>query len=82
MWGKTLYTGAIPVRASAEMLELVYSVDLKSTGDFLHEGSTPSLGTRMGAWRSWLARHVDIVEVIGSTPIAPTSFRVRFRRNS
>ena len=27
-----------------------------------------------GDWRSWLARHVDIVEVIGSTPISPTFF--------
>lgn len=28
----------------------------------------------LGDWRSWLARHVDIVEVIGSIPISPTFF--------
>ena len=35
-------------------------------------GSTPSAPTIRGGWRSWLARIVDIDEVIGSNPIPPT----------
>ena len=34
-------------------------------------GSNPSAPTK-GGWRSWLARIVDIDEVIGSNPIPPT----------
>ena len=34
-----------------------------------------------GVWRSWLARHVDIVEVIGSNPITPTTLKKMINKN-
>ena len=39
-----------------------------------------------GGWRSWLARHVDIVKVTGSSPVPPTildeNIKGSFRRES
>ena len=46
-FAKPLYVGANPAQAlrEARVLELVDSVDLKSTGDFLRVGSSPTPGT-------------------------------------
>src|SRR5207248_1553672 len=34
----------------------------------------PILCSTLGAWRSWLARFLDMEEVRGSSPFAPTRF--------
>ena len=36
-------------------------------------GSNPFLGTNMLLWRNWKTRYLEVVDVVGSTPIKSTN---------